>query len=93
MPSLFVSAVQPRVQAPILPAVAKPSAAFLQVRPPPFSAAVTRSQRQSPVCQAAGRNEPKFDENDYITASVEAGVHHALELPVLGMRASHDVLE
>lgn len=83
MPSLFLlPAVQLRLQAPIVSALVKPShtAAFRAVVTPlVFSTAIKRAQRQrqSHVCQAAGKNEPKFDENDYITASVEAGARRA----------------
>lgn len=74
MPSLFtLPSVQGRLQASTLSAAAKPSAPPV-VRPLAFSAS-KRAQRQIHVCQAAGRNEPKYDENDYITAGVEAGAY------------------
>lgn len=82
MPSLFtLPSVQGRLQASTFSAAAKPSAPPV-VRPLAFSAS-KRAQRQIHVCQAAGRNEPKYDENDYITAGVEAVRLQAPNGPVI----------
>lgn len=72
MPSLFVMpSVQTRLQASIHPSAAKPRAP--PVVRPLASSGSKRAQRQIHVCHATGKNEPNYDENDYITAGIDIG--------------------
>lgn len=76
MPSLFLPALQPRLQAaPILSAV-KPSPHFSPVLSVARARTSKRSQRQTHVCPAAGKDE-KFDVDDYISAEVGTGTYRA----------------
>jgi bifunctional DNase/RNase len=86
MPSLFLPAVQSRMQAVALPSNVKTVAPYSVRHKPAFSVVAKQSRWQTHVCQAGARSESQFDESDYLNASVDAVRLQAPNGPVIYLK-------